>query len=127
MGTIQRFEDLNSWQKARELCQVIGELMKNEGFKRDWSLLDQINRSSGSVMDNIAEGFDRNSNKEFRQFLFIARSSASEVKSQLYRAMDRGYINKNEFDNAYKIANDTSNLIGGFLNYLRDKNERKIK
>ena len=127
MGTIQRFEDLNSWQKARELCQVIGELMKNEGFKRDWSLLDQINRSSGSVMDNIAEGFDRNSNKEFRQFLFIARSSSSEVKSQLYRAMDRGYINKNEFDNAYKIANDTSNLIGGFLNYLRDKNERKIK
>jgi len=126
MGTIQNFEDLTSWKKARELCVAIGRVMKNEGFKRDWSLLDQINRSSGSTMDNIAEGFDRNSNKEFRQFLFIARSSASEVKSQLYRALDRKYISKEEFDETYKLANDTSNLIGGFLNYLRDKNERKI-
>jgi four helix bundle protein len=77
MATIQNFEELKSWKKARELCVAVGEIMKNEGFKRDWSLLDQINRSSGSTMDNIAEGFDRNSTKEFRQFLFIARSSAS--------------------------------------------------
>lgn len=77
-------------------------------------------------MDNIAEGFDRNSSKEFRQFLFIARSSASEVKSQLYRALDRNYINKTEFENTYKLADDTSNLIGGFLNYLKDKNQRKM-
>lgn len=126
MGTIQNFEDLNAWKKARELCDAIGEIIKNEGFKKDWSLLDQINRSSGSTMDNIAEGFDRNSNKEFRQFLFIARSSASEVKSQLYRALDRKYITQEDFEKTFKLANDTSNLIGGFLNYLRDKNERKI-
>jgi four helix bundle protein len=77
MAQIKRFEDLLSWQKARELCNSVYGLTKNEGFKYDWDLKNQINRSSGSTMDNIAEGFDRNSNKEFRQFLFIAKSSAS--------------------------------------------------
>ncbi|MFK8046626.1 MAG: four helix bundle protein [Crocinitomicaceae bacterium] len=126
MGTIAKFEDLTSWKKARELCEAVFKLTLNETFAKDFSLKDQINRSSGSSMDNIAEGFDRNSNKEFRQFLFIARSSTSEVKSQLYRALDREYITQDEFNNSYKLATDTANLIGGFLNYLRDKNEKKI-
>lgn len=126
MATIENFEDLKSWQKARELCNEIYSLTEKERFKRDFSLKDQINRSSGSVMDNIAEGFDRNSNKEFRQFLFISKSSCSEVKSQLYRALDRKYITKEEFEKVYQTAEDSSKLIGGFLNYLRDKNRKKI-
>lgn len=126
MATIERFEDLKSWQKARELCDEIHSLTKKERFNRDFSLRDQINRSSGSVMDNIAEGFDRNSSKEFKQFLFISKGSCSEVKSQLYRAFDREYITKEEFDKVYGKADDTSKLIGGFLNYLRDKKGRKI-
>lgn len=126
MATVTKFEDLKTWQKARELCNVIYKLTENEKFKKDFSLKDQINRSSGSVMDNIAEGFDRNSNKEFRQFLFIAISSCSETKSQLYRALDRNYITNREFEETYKLAEDTFNLIGGFLNYLKDKNTKKI-
>lgn len=126
MATINKFEELKTWQKARELCNFIHKLTQKDGFVKDFSLKDQINRSSGSVMDNIAEGFDRNSNKEFRQFLFIALSSCSETKSQLYRALDRNYINQIEFEKAYEIANETFSLIGGFLNYLRDKNTRKI-
>ena len=126
MATIARFEDLKSWQKARELCNEIYSLTEKERFNRDFSLRDQINRSSGSVMDNIAEGFDRNSNKEFKQFLFISKGSCSEVKSQLYRALDRKYITKEEFEKVYQTADDSSKLIGGFLNYLRDKNGKKI-
>ena len=77
-------------------------------------------------MDNIAEGFDRNSTKEFRQYLFIAKSSASEVKSQLYRDLDRDYIHQKEFEKAFNLANDVTQLIGGFLNYLRNINTKKI-
>lgn len=126
MATIQKFEDLKSWQKARELCSVIFNLTNNEPFSKDWSLKDQIKRSSGSVMDNIAEGFDRNSTKEFRQYLFISKSSASEVKSQLYRALDQEYITTEEFNLAFLLATDVTKLIGGLLNYLKDKNTRQI-
>ncbi len=126
MATINNFEDLKSWQSARKLCFAIFQLTQKDIFSRDFSLKDQINRSSGSVMDNIAEGFDRNSNKEFRHFLFIANGSVSEVKSQLYRALDREYITEQEFKIVFDLALSTSKLIGGFLNYLKDKNERKI-
>jgi four helix bundle protein len=126
MATINSFEDLKSWQSARVLCDSIFQLTQKEIFSKDFSLKDQINRSSGSVMDNIAEGFDRNSNKEFRHFLFIANGSNSEVKSQLYRALDRKYITEQEFKTTFELALTTSKLIGGFLNYLRDKNDKKI-
>jgi four helix bundle protein len=126
MATINNFEDLKSWQSARSLCDSVFQLTQKDLFSKDFSLKDQINRSSGSVMDNIVEGFDRNSNKEFRHFLFIANGSASEVKSQLYRALDRKYITEHEFKRTFELALTTSQLIGGFLNYLRDKNEKKI-
>ena len=108
------------------MCVVIYKLTQKGSFSKDWSLKDQINRSSGSSMDNIAEGFDRNSTKEFRQYLFIAKSSASEVKPQLYRALDRDYIHQKEFEKAFNLANDVTQLIGGFLNYLRNINTKKI-
>ena len=126
MATIEKFEDIKSWQKARELCKSINQLANKGDFSRDWSLKDQIKRSSGSSMDNIAEGFDRNSTKEFRQYLFISKASTSEVKSQLYRALDQEYITKGEFNEAFALATDVSKLIGGLLNYLKDKNTRQI-
>ena len=126
MATIEKFEDLQSWQKAREFCRAIYKITTKGDFAKDWSLKDQIKRSAGSSMDNIAEGFDRNSSKEFRQYLFFSKASASEVKSQLYRALDQNYITETEFDEAFSLASDVSKLIGGLLNYLKDKNTRKI-
>lgn len=123
MANISNFEDLQSWKKARELCSYVFELTNNESFKKEFSLKDQIKSSSGSVMDNIAEGFDRSSNKEFRRFLFYSKGSCSEVKPQLFRALDQKYITKTEFEKCYSLAVETGKLIGGFINYL----EKRIK
>lgn len=98
MGTIKRFEDLEVWQKSRELCQKINAILLNEGLSRDFKLRDQMNGSSGSIMDNIAEGFDRDGKNEFKQFLAYSKGSTGELKSQLYRALDRKYITQEQFD-----------------------------
>ncbi len=98
MATIKKFEDLKLWQKARILCQQVFEITYKEPFSKDYKLKDQINGSSGSVTDNIAEGFGRQGNNEFINFLTIANGSAMEVKSQLYRALDRSYISKEKFE-----------------------------
>lgn len=118
MARIESFEEIQSWQKARLLCKGIFKLTAKEPFSKDFSLKDQIKRSSGSVMDNIAEGFDRSSSKDFRRFLFIAKGSLSEVKSQLFRALDQKYINDNEFGVIFELATETGKLIGGLINYL---------
>ena len=118
MATIERFEDLECWQKARELCQFVYELTKKENFSRDFSLVNQIRRSSGSSMDNISEGFDRGGNKEFKQFLSISRGSVGEVRSQLYRALDREYITEKESKHGLDLSNQTGKLITGLINYL---------
>lgn len=89
---IKKFEDLGVWQEARELCKEIFNLISEGDFSKDYALINQINRSSGSVMDNIAEGFGRSGNKEFIQYLSISKASCMEVKSQLYRALDRNYL-----------------------------------
>lgn len=96
VATIKRLEEIHSWQKARELNNKIGGLIDGGRFKRNYKLIDQIERSAGSIMDNIAEGFERSGNREFVQFLYISKGSAGEFRSQLYRALDRNYINKNE-------------------------------
>ncbi|WP_339814333.1 four helix bundle protein, partial [Zunongwangia profunda] len=93
MATIKQFEDLEIWQKAREICRIVYETKKNTNLKNDFKLYNQLNGSSGSIMDNIAEGFERNGNREFIQFLSIAKASCGETRSQLYRAFDRGYLN----------------------------------
>ena len=110
------------WQKARELCQQIYPLLGLDTFRRDYSLKDQIWRAVGSVMDNIAEGFDDGSTREFIKFLGYAQRSCSEVQSQLYRALDCHYITRQQFDNCYKIASDCRKQIKGFRKYLRDYN-----
>ncbi len=101
MSKIEKFEDLEIWTRAREICKDVFEIRERSGLKNDYRLYDQINGSSGSVMDNIAEGFERNGNKEFIQFLSIAKSSCGETRSQLYRVLDRNYIiSKNLMQNA---------------------------
>ncbi len=97
MATITKFEELDIWQKARLLSKDIFLYIEESGFKRDYKLIDQINAASGSIMDNIAEGFERSSKLEFINFLSYSKGSAGEVKSQLYRALDRNYLNDEKF------------------------------
>jgi four helix bundle protein len=127
MTTIKNFEDLRCWQTARELCQLIYKFTRKEKFSKDFSLVNQIRNSSGSAMDNIAEGFDRAGNKEFIQFLAVSRGSTSEVKSQLNRALNQEYINDNEFKQAYDLANQTSKEITNFILYLKKSNLKGFK
>src|SRR4030042_2319055 len=116
---IERFEDIEAWKEARNLVNMIYDI-SNEGlFSKDFSLRNQVRGGSVSVMSNIAEGFDRGTNREFIQFLIVARASTSEVKSQLYVALDRSYIHQNNFDKAYQQATKVISLIDGFIRYLK--------
>jgi len=118
MASIERFEDIEAWQKARELTQEIYRITNQGSFARDFGLRDQIRRAAVSVMSNIAEGFERGGDVEFRRFLAIAKGSAGEVKAQLYVALDAGLIDQATFDSLYKKAGETGNLVGGFMRYL---------
>ena len=115
----RRFEQLPCWQDARELSRAVLELTREEAFSRDYSLKDQIWRAAGSVMDNIAEGFDDGSPNEFIRFLGYAQRSSGEIQSQLYRALDCGYIEQEQFDAAYRMASSCRKQIKGFRRYLR--------
>lgn len=119
MATVTRFEDLEVWKLAREFAHEIFLLYTaSENFSKDYQLKNQINASSGSIMDNIAEGFERGSRNEFIQFLSIAKASASETQSQLYRALDRQYMSQDAFDALYQKAQIICNKIGSFIKYL---------
>jgi len=118
MATINKFEDIISWQEARELNKTIGKFIDEERFKKNYRLIGQIEGSSGSIMDNIAEGFERGGNKEFKQFLYIAKGSCGELRSQLYRAIDRDYLNQHEFDLISAQSIKISSLIQKLINYL---------
>ena len=119
MGTINRFEDIISWKEARELNRILRELIKEKRFERNFGLISQIERSAGSIMDNIAEGFERGGNKEFIQFLFIAKGSCGELRSQIYRAFDDGYINDGELNLISNHCSKISNLIYKLIEYLK--------
>jgi four helix bundle protein len=116
----KKFEELPCWNKARELCQAISVLINQGEFRKDYSLRDQIWRAAGSVMDNVAEGFDDGSTREFIRFLGYSQRSCSEVQSQLYRALDCNYITQSEFSNVYALASECRKQIKGFRKYLRD-------
>ena len=116
----KRFEELPCWKKARELCQAVYELINLPGFRKDFGFRNQIWDASGSVMDNIAEGFEDRSTKEFVKFLGYSQRSCSEVQSQLYRAIDCGYINKKQFESVYELTSECRKQIKGFRKYLRD-------
>jgi len=116
---IDRFEDIESWKRAREVTRKIYQLSATGDFAKDYGLKDQIRRSTVSIMSNIAEGFERDGNREFINFLSIAKGSCGEVKSQLYIALDQGFISKEDFDSLFEQLNQTGKLIGGLMNYLR--------
>ena len=115
---IRRFEDIEGWQAARELTQQVYAITRHGEFARDFGLRDQITRAAGSTMHNIAEGFDGGSNAEFIKFLRYSQRSCSEVQSQLYVALDQGYLNREEFDLIYAQAELTHAKVGGFIRYL---------
>ena len=127
MGKIQKFEDLEIWSLAREICQLVEFLIQNTNLKTNYSLRDQIDRSSVSIMDNIAEGFERNGNREFIQFLSIAKGSAGEVKSQSYRAFDKNLITKEQHFKFNEIVELEKNKIGAMMNYLNNCEMKGLK
>ena len=116
---IERFEDIEAWQLARELARKVYALTKNTKFAKDFGLKGQIQDAAGSSMHNIAEGFDSETNPEFVRFLRYAKRSCTEVQSQLYMALDQQYITKAEFQNVYEHAGRTRAAIRGFINYLK--------
>ncbi len=120
MATIHRIEDLNAWKKARELSIAVFEETKLKPFAGDYDLVRQIRRASGSAMDNIAEGFGRGGRGEFLQFLGIAKGSVTEVKSQLYRTKDYGYMAGERFEKLYEQADQTAKIINGLLTYIKN-------
>jgi four helix bundle protein len=122
MATIKRFEDLEVWQMAREQAKEVYKLTLEDGFNRDFSIRNQINSSPGSVMDNIAEGFERYSNKEFSQFLVIAKGSNAEVRSQLYRANDRKHISNELLEKRLDFSTLIGKKIKALMDYLQTTN-----
>jgi four helix bundle protein len=127
MGKIDRFEDLDVWRKARHLSQSVYSKTNEGSFATDYSLKDQINRATGSIMDNIAEGFEREGRKELIQFLSFSKSSAGEVRSQLYRAKDRGHITNPEFESLLNQVEAIGKMLGGFMNYLKRSEIKGLK
>ncbi len=115
---IERFEDIEAWQLARELTLKVYGLTKKNKFARDFGLKGQIQNAAGSTMHNIAEGFDSETNPEFIRFLRYAKRSCPEVQSQLYVSLDQEYITDAEFQDVYDHAGRTRAAIRGFIKYL---------
>jgi len=124
---IERFEDLEVWKEARELCIFIKEITNRESFAKDFRFRDQVKTSSGSIMDNIAEGFERDGKKEFIQFLSIAKGSCGETRSQCYRALDYSYISKEELDQLLERTIKLSKKLASFINYLKSSEIKGTK
>lgn len=120
MGSASGFENLEIWQIARELSKTVYSFTRKDEFKNDRRFVSQITAAVGSIMDNIAEGYERNGNKEFVQFLFKAKGSCGELQSQLYRAFDCGYITQEEFDRTLSQAKKESVQITRFILYLKN-------
>jgi four helix bundle protein len=118
MAKFNSFEEINSWKKAREFNKRIYEITDGVIFKKDYDLVRQIRKASISISSNIAEGYERNSDKEFIYFLYVAKASAGEVRSQLYLAVDLEYITKEQFEELFESVSDISKLISGFIKYL---------
>jgi four helix bundle protein len=116
---IERFEDIRAWQQARELANLVYDLTELGHFAKDFRLRDQIRGATGSIMHNIAEGFDDGSDAEFIHYLKYARRSASETQSEIYPALDRKYVSTADFQRVYDLATSTKKSINAFIAYLR--------
>src|SRR5215203_6999356 len=126
MATILRFEDLDGWKMGRELTREVYRVTSEGNFARDFGLVNQIRKASVSIMSNIAEGFERDGNKEFGNFLSIAKGSAGEVRSQLYVALDQSYITEQQFETIYSKADENGRIIGGLMKYLGQSDVRGV-
>jgi len=122
---IERFEDIEAWQLARELARKVYRLTKKPRFAKDYGLKRQIQDAAGSSMHNIAEGFDSETNAEFIRFLRYAKRSCTEVQSELYLALDEGYILPDEFKDVYEQARRTRTTVRAFINYLKKYEKNK--
>jgi len=127
MATITKFEDIEAWQKGRELKRVLYRHSKHGEFAKDFPLRDQIRRAAMSITANIAEGFERAGNREFIQFLSTSKGSCGEIQDHFYTAMDEQYVSKKEFDELYAQAAEVGRLIGGFMKYLQGSEIRGNK
>ena len=127
MATITRFEDIEAWQHGRELRRSIYACSKAGGFAKDFALKDQIRRAAISVTANIAEGFERDGNREFIQFLSISKGSCGELQDHLYTALDEGYVTQQRFDELYAKAAEVGGKTGAFMNYLKQSELRGRK
>jgi four helix bundle protein len=127
MAKIEKFEDLEIWNKSREICIDIEHLFETTNLGKRYSLKDQMDRSSGSIMDNIAEGFERNGNREFINYLSFSKGSCGELKSQLYRSLDKKLISQNEFDSLSIKIELVKNKIGAFMKYLNTSEIKGLK
>ena len=127
MATIQRFEDLEIWQIARELYNKISKVAKLLRAAHEFRFAEQIKSAAGSIMDNIAEGFERNSRLEFVNSLSISKGECGELKSQLYRTLDDNHIDKKLFDELYEDTDKESRKIASFMKYLNTSEIKGLK
>ncbi|TAL41210.1 MAG: four helix bundle protein [Chitinophagaceae bacterium] len=127
MATIKRFEDIDAWKVGRELCSKLGSLIDDGIFKSSYKLIGQIEGSSGSIMDNIAEGFERGTRAEFIQFLGYAKGSCGEFRSQLYRTLDRKYLTQEQFDEFYVMAVRISAMLQKLIEYLQKTEVKGVR
>ncbi len=122
---IERFEDIEGWQLGRELTRLVYAVTRKGDFAKDFGLRNQIQAAAGSIMHNIAEGFDAGSNAEFIRFLRYAKRSSTEVQSELYVALDERYVTRTEFEKLYEMARLTRSKIGAFIKYLAEYERRR--
>jgi len=127
MGIVEKLEDLEVWQLARSICRIIDKLLKETPLGKNYALANQMERSSGSIMDNIAEGFGRGGNAEFHNFLSYSKGSTSELKSQCYRTKDKNLIKDTDFELLLTECRKLENKLGAFMFYLRKTNLKGIK
>lgn len=127
MATIKRFEEIEAWKVARELCLKIGSIIDEGSFNKSYRLIAQIEGSSGSIMDNIAEGFERGTRAEFIQFLGYSKGSCGEFRSQLYRASDRKYLSQKQFDELYLLAVRISAMLQKLIEYLQKTEVKGVR
>jgi len=125
VSKIEKFEDIQAWQEARSLTNEIYLVSGSGQWAKDYALRDQIRRASISIMSNIAEGFERRTDTEFSRFLSMAKASASEVKAQLYIALDQDYIDQNQFNDLYERCDKVCRYLGSFIRYLRQNDARR--
>ena len=127
MARIEKFEDIEAWKLARRATKLVYEVSLTERLCRDFALVNQIRRASISILSNIAEGFEREGNKEFLQFLSIAKGSCGEVRAQLYIAFDQNYIDEATFSSISETLKETSRTISGLMKYLKGADFRGSK